>query len=75
MRGLREDEFNMPKRRVTTVVLKKDETLEVVRQRYEVNGWDFEGFVHAQNMGPMALFSKPESAPDQQPFSEPNVKL
>jgi hypothetical protein len=62
----------MPTRRVAGVMLEGN-SLEAVRQRYEVNGWDFLELVQTQNAGPVALFSKPEGAPDYQPFFEPNV--
>ena len=63
----------MPKRRVAGVPL-DGEPLEAVRQRFEVNGWDFLELVETMNAGPIALFSKPEGSPDFQPFFEPNIQ-
>jgi hypothetical protein len=63
----------MTKRRIAGVPLDGG-PLEAVRQRYEVNGWDFLELVQTMNAGPIALFSKPEGAPDYQPFFEPNVQ-
>jgi hypothetical protein len=64
----------MAKVRVASVMV-EDESLDAVRQRFEVNGWDFLELVRPQNGGACALFSKPEGAPDNQPFFEPNFKL
>ena len=66
--------YTMEKLRVASVVL-EGESLEGVRQRYEVNGWDFLEIVRTLNNGSIALFGKPEGAPDYQPFFEPNLKL
>jgi hypothetical protein len=44
-----------------------------VQRRFEVNGWDFHRVITAINMGPRLIFTKPEAAPDSQPFVEPNV--
>jgi hypothetical protein len=64
----------MAKLRVASVVL-EGESLEVVRQRYEVNGWDLLDVVRPQNGSTRVLFSKPEGSPDYQPFVEPNFRL
>jgi hypothetical protein len=53
----------------------ESEPLEVVRQRFEVNGWDFRDVVRPQMGSTRAIFSKPEGAPDHQPFFEPSFKL
>lgn len=60
---------------VVAVELKNDESLDAVRQRFEVNGWDFKEVIHSGNKRRTALFSKPDSAPDYQPFLDANVKL
>jgi len=57
----------MPERRSEIVQL-EGEPLEVVRQRFEVNGWDFEETIQTLNDGLVARFSKPADAPDTQPF-------
>jgi hypothetical protein len=65
----------MPKLRVASVELDGREPLEVVRRRFEVNGWDFSGVLRPLNAGTRLFFSKPENAPDNQPFLEPNSKV
>jgi hypothetical protein len=46
----------------------------MVRQRYEASGWNLDQTASSANPGPIARFSKPECAPDLQPFLEPNLQ-
>ena len=51
-----------------------EEKVRRVQHRFEVNGWTFHQVISAMNMGPRLIFTKPEGAPDTQPFAEPNLK-
>lgn len=68
-----------PKDNITVVSLDGeegsfDEIVRRVQYRYEVNGWTLRRVISTTNAGQHLFFSKPEGAPDSQPFAEPHMK-
>jgi len=68
-----------PDRRVAIVHINAspeefDDQVNEMRRLYEVNGWDFVQLWErgGTNFGASIFFSKPLSAPDAQPFIDPN---
>jgi hypothetical protein len=47
-----------------------------IQHLWEVNGWDFlEVERGGSNVGPRMYFRKPQNAPDNTPFVQPNVRF